>query len=115
MAGFLRHHIKDENERKAFLSKAKEKLLEDGIEELIIELKSLKAKTQEGKKLLRKLLNYYQKHQKRMYYQSFQEKGYFISSGAIEAAHRHVLQQRLKLSGQRWTKDGFQSVANLRV
>ena len=50
-----------------------------------------------------------------MYYQSFQEKGYFIGSGAIEAAHRHVLQQRLKLSGQRWTKDGFQSVANLRA
>jgi hypothetical protein len=42
------------------------------------------------------------------------EKGFLIGSGAIESAHRHVLQQRLKLSGQRWTKPGRQQIANLR-
>lgn len=36
-------------------------------------------------------------------------------SGAIESAHKDVLQQRLKLSGQRWTISGFQQIAQLRV
>ncbi|MCP4551616.1 MAG: hypothetical protein GY834_06155, partial [Bacteroidetes bacterium] len=35
--------------------------------------------------------------------------------GAVESAHRNVLQQRMKLSGQRWTKTGFQQIANLRA
>lgn len=50
-----------------------------------------------------------------MYYQTYLQKGYYIGSGAIEAAHRHVIQKRLKLSGQRWTAQGLQQVANLRV
>ena len=33
----------------------------------------------------------------------------------MEAAHRHVIQSRMKLSGQRWTIKGAQQVANLRV
>ena len=37
-----------------------------------------------------------------------------IGSGPIEAAHRSVLQQRMKLSGQRWSTPGAQAIANLR-
>lgn len=44
------------------------------------------------------------------------EAGYLIGSGAIESAHRDVIQKRLKQSGKRWTIDGgAQQVANLRV
>jgi len=35
------------------------------------------------------------------------EQGLLIDSGAMEAAHKNVLQRRLKLSGQRWTMDGL--------
>ena len=115
LAQFANCYIKDKSERKVFLERLKESLLEDGIGEVIEELHTLEPATKQGIEELRKLLNYYKKHQKRMYYKTFQEKGYFIGSGAIEAAHRHVLQQRLKLSGQRWTKDGFQAIANLRA
>lgn len=38
-----------------------------------------------------------------------------IGSGAIEAAHRNVIQKRLKLSGQRWTIKGAQQITNLRT
>jgi len=38
-----------------------------------------------------------------------------IGSGAIESAHRTVIQKRMKLSGQRWTKKGAQNMLNLRV
>ncbi len=69
----------------------------------------------EKKKLQDQLLTYLKNNLDRMHYQTYREKGYHIGSGAIEAAHRNVIQKRLKLSGQRWTAQGLQQVANLRV
>jgi len=43
------------------------------------------------------------------------EQGLFIGSGAIESAHKAVLQERLKLSGQHWSLDGLQKMAQLRA
>jgi len=34
--------------------------------------------------------------------------------GNAEAAHRSVIQQRLKLSGQKWSVSGAQAIADLR-
>ena len=50
-----------------------------------------------------------------MQYKTFKENNFLIGSGPIEAAHRNVIQQRMKLSGQRWTMKGAQQMANLRV
>jgi hypothetical protein len=41
--------------------------------------------------------------------------GRIIGSGAIESVHRTVIQKRMKLSGQRWSKKGAQNMLNLRV
>jgi hypothetical protein len=38
-----------------------------------------------------------------------------IGSGPMEAAHRTVIQSRMKRSGQRWTPCGAQAMLNLRV
>src|SRR5690606_18276067 len=38
-----------------------------------------------------------------------------IGSGAIESAHRTVIQHRMKQAGQRWTAQGAQNMLNLRV
>lgn len=38
-----------------------------------------------------------------------------FGSGAIELAHRKVIQKRMKQSGQRWGKAGAQNMLNLRV
>jgi len=38
-----------------------------------------------------------------------------IGSGAIESAHKTVVQERLKLPGQRWNNKGAQNVLNLRA
>ncbi len=57
----------------------------------------------------------YDKNKERIDYGTFMEKGYLIGSGAIEAAHRNVIQKRLKLSGQRWIIKDVQQIANLRV
>jgi len=61
------------------------------------------------------LLSYYSHNQERMRYGTYRQQGLLIGSGAVEAAIRQLIQQRLKLSGQRWTLQGAQQIANLRI
>ena len=49
-----------------------------------------------------------------MLYRTYKERGLLIGSGPIEAAHRSVIQQRMKLSGQKWNVKGANAIANLR-
>ncbi|GAA3998174.1 hypothetical protein GCM10022408_06170 [Hymenobacter fastidiosus] len=51
----------------------------------------------------------------RMCYGSYQADGLLIGSGPIEAAHRSVLQVRMKRSGQRWANHGCDHLLRLRV
>jgi hypothetical protein len=51
----------------------------------------------------------------RMHYQLYRRRGLLIGLGAIESAHRTVVQKRLKRAGQRWTIEGAQWVLNLRT
>jgi hypothetical protein len=50
-----------------------------------------------------------------MQYGTYKKNGFMIGSGPIESAHRNIIQKRLKLSGQRWSKQGVQQIANLRI
>ena len=64
----------------------------------------------------KKIIGYYSANQNRMDYKRYLKTGCgIIGSGAIEPAHRTVVQKRLKLSGQRWTKAGAQNRLQLRV
>jgi hypothetical protein len=63
----------------------------------------------------RKLAGYLESNAYRMDYRRYRHNGWLIGSGPIEAAHRTVVQQRLKLSGQRWTIPNAQNVLNLRA
>lgn len=63
-----------------------------------------------------KLISYYQTNQKRMDYKKYKSIGTgIIGSGAIESAHRTLVQNRLKLSGQRWSRQGAQNMLNLKT
>ncbi len=59
--------------------------------------------------------NYLQANSDRMDYKAYQKRGLLIGSGAIESAHRTVVQKRMKRSGQRWSLTGAQHVLNLRT
>lgn len=72
-------------------------------------------KTTEAKSTQDALVNYYTNNQKRMQYGTYKAKGYCLGSGAIGSAHRNIVQQRLKLSGQRWSLNGAQQIVNLRA
>lgn len=62
-----------------------------------------------------RLLRYYRFNQRRMRYDEYIRRGLSIGSGAIESAHRTVVQRRMKLSGQRWTSTGAEHMLNLRA
>lgn len=59
-------------------------------------------------------LPYFHKNAKRMKYRTFRKLGYFIGSGAIEGACRHIVSQRTKLSGMRWLRSGAADVLTFR-
>jgi hypothetical protein len=50
-----------------------------------------------------------------MDYPTYEAEGYHITSSTVESACRHVVGDRLKRSGMRWTQEGAQSVTSLRL
>ncbi|MGB0863911.1 MAG: hypothetical protein ACPGXZ_13400 [Saprospiraceae bacterium] len=50
-----------------------------------------------------------------MNYPKYLNRNLLIGSGAIESAHRTVIQKRMKLSGQRWSENGAKNMLNIRV
>jgi hypothetical protein len=79
-------------------------------------VKNIKALAGDKAKEAEQLIAYYQAKKDRMDYAHYKQIGCgIIGSGAIESAHRTVIQKRMKLSGQRWSKQGAQNMLNLRV
>lgn len=115
LCDFAELQFKDEQQRKQWIDHQSLRLLNDQIGQVIDDLTAMKSCGTKARKAKTALIRYYQHNCKRMKYRTFKEKGWLIGSGAIEAAHRHVIQQRMKLSGQRWTIKGAQQVANLRL
>lgn len=112
--GFAKDAFKNPDQRTQWLNQQEELLQEDEAKTVIanINLMTCKGKAKQGQ---RTILTYYENNLKRMNYKTYRDQGLLIGSGPMEAAHRHVIQQRMKLSGQRWTIQGAQQVANLRV
>jgi hypothetical protein len=72
--------------------------------------------TNANEKDKKKIINYYQNNKERMKYKQYRAIGCgIIGSGAIESAHRTVIQKRMKLSGQRWSIKGAKNMLRLRV
>ena len=101
----------DDGKRKRWAEKQKELLLEGEVATVIKNIRKLS----DSKEALL-LIDYYKANQQRMDYKKYKQIGAgIIGSGAIESAHRTVVQKRMKLSGQRWSGTGAQNMLNLRV
>lgn len=90
-------------------------LFEEEVDEALMKIQRLKAKSKTKEAMKDKLLVYLGNNKERINYGKYQKMGLLIGSGAIESAQRDVIQKRVKLSGQRWTMKGAQQVINLRV
>lgn len=104
----------DVAKKKQWLSLQKLLLLNDKVYQVIENLRSVKSKNKSVKHAKQVAINYYEEHEDRMMYKTYKKKGLLIGSGPIEAAHRNVIQQRAKLSGQKWSINGAQAIINLR-
>ena len=90
-------------------------LKQEGIQTVIKLITAEDCSSQKKKAKQENLLNYIESNLGRMDYPSYIHRKLLIGSGAIESAHRTVLQKRMKLSGQRWSQIGAQNMINLRV
>ena len=66
-------------------------------------------------KELTEAITYYQNNHTRMDYPAYEAEGYHITSSTVESACRHVVGDRLKRSGMRWTIQGAQQITLLRL
>lgn len=57
---------------------------------------------------------YVESHKNCMNYPEYENKGYFVGSGAIESCHRYVMQNRMKQPGQRWNVETGQGILSLK-
>jgi len=86
-------------------------LLEEdgGAEHVIKSLTYLKTKYPRRKKLVQAVA-YFRKHRHRMSYAALRKRGLPIGSGAVEAACKTLVSQRLKRSGMHWGPEGAQAI-----
>jgi hypothetical protein len=112
---FAEEQFENLKEKQHWIEQQSFRLLNNRIDDVITDLEAMKPRCGTACKEKMSLIQYYRVNSKRMQYKTYTERGWLIGSGPIEAAHRHVIQQRMKLSGQRWTIKGAQQVANLRM
>ena len=109
-----KYQFTNEDKRKKWLVQRYDELMNDQVEKVIMTVKSMRSRGTIVAQTKQNLIKYFTDHAERMMYKTYREKGLLIGSGPIEAAHRNVLQQRMKLSGQKWSIEGANAIANLR-
>jgi Uncharacterised protein family (UPF0236) len=108
---FADKHFTEAGKRKRWTEKQKELILKSKVDSVIKNVRKLS-----DSKDASNLIDYYEKNKRRMDYNRYKQIGAgIIGSGAIESAHRTVVQKRMKLSGQRWSAIGAQNMLHLRV
>lgn len=85
-----------------------------GAAPVLAALATAKAETEVAADVLRKARAHFRSNAARMAYPDFEAAGLPIGSGAVESSAKHLVQQRMKLPGARWSEDGAQSVLNVR-
>jgi len=112
---YLKIAIKKKNETNKAMSKIGGILKKKGIETVLRYIDNIPRKTSKQKEEYKQLLTYINNNRSKMDYPSYLRKNLLIGSGAIESAHRTVLQKRMKQSGQRWSKKGLTNMIKLRT
>ena len=119
VGSYLKLGLKKESKevQKNVIERCAKLLKEEGVDRMLEEIEAVRPldllpKSVKEKRL--KLIGYLENNRKRIDYPSFIERGLLIGSGAIEAAHRTVIQKRMKLAGQRWSMKGARNMLNLR-
>ena len=79
-------------------------------EQVTARIQALETQNPNIKDAVKREVGYFQKHAHRMQYRTLAEQGYQIGSGVIESACKHVVAERCKQAGMRWTKEGIDAI-----
>lgn len=101
--------------REKWVADQRHSLLENEVDLIIDDIEAIQPRTKKAEEARKRVLTYYRNNRKRMKYKTYREQGLMIGSGPVEAAHKTVIQERLKKSGQRWNIDGANAVIQLRT
>lgn len=107
--------LKSGNEKTELIDRFSQCLKEQGGTQCWQQIDSLECRTQTQKTEKQKLKTYFENNLRRMDYPSFLKRNLLIGSGAIESAHRTVIQRRMKLAGQRWSEIGAKNMLAIRT
>lgn len=91
------------------------KLYEGQVLQVITSLERLKPARKEAKQFVRQSVDYFREHAHRMNYAELRAKGYFIGSGVIESGCKHIVANRLKQAGMKWSREHVPKVLALRI
>ena len=106
------------DEAQEFVSEKLERILEGRVGRVIGGLKQMATKRKlkgAKKKRLFLALGYLKNNRKYMKYDEYLENGYPIGSGVVEGACRHLVKDRMELTGMHWRTEGAQSMLSLRA
>ena len=98
----------------AWVSQAKDVLWQEGPDALLRLVGNARPANAETAKALDTERGYFRTNAGRMHYSRYREQGLLVGSGAVESAAKHLVQQRMKRAGMRWSDLGARAILHLR-
>ncbi len=99
----------------AWAEQQRHALRHQGVAPVLAALATARPPTAAAAAVLRRECGYFRTHAARMDYPAVAAAGLLIGSGAVEGSAKHVVQQRLKRPGQRWSTDGARCLLAVRA
>jgi len=111
-------HAEGSDEAELFVETYLRKILEGNVRRAIGGIRQMATKrglSKHKRKKVEQCLNYFDLRREQMKYDEYLEAGYPIGSGVVEGACRHLVKDRMELTGMRWCVEGAQSILSLRA
>jgi hypothetical protein len=107
-------HGDDTAETKAWANTALDHLWQTGPEAVLEWFAATQPGSTAAGAVVQRERGYFSANAARMQYPSFRERHLPIGSGAVEASAKHLVQQRMKRAGSRWSDLGARAILDLR-
>jgi hypothetical protein len=111
-------HPEGSQEAQAFVTDRLLRLLRGEVGYVIGGLKQMRTKQKlKGSRArqLSEVIGYLERNRRFMHYDEYLAAGYPIGSGVVEGACRHLVKDRMELTGMRWCLPGAQAILDLRA
>ena len=111
-------HRKETEAAQTFATHHLRMILDGKVSFVIRNFRTLLSKRKIGKEkrlIIQAAITYFQNNGDHMHYDQYLAAGYPIGSGVAEGACRHLVKDRMELTGMRWERPGAQAMLHLRA